>query len=249
MSPTPLPRNIFVFLFVICCIALHAFADEEGTDQVITSAHYANGDVIPYLQTATKNANPKYALILMPGGAGRLEPETYDGKVFFKAKGNFLIRSRKLFADDETVVLSTDSTASVERMGAIAEDATRRYPGIKIYVIGTSRSTTSTMMLAEGLDGKVAGFVHTSSKSSIASFDTRALKSRQLIVHHKNDACNETGLASAQYNHEKYGTDFIVMEGGVSLGDPCEAFAYHGYNGIEKETVDKIKAWIKQPGS
>jgi hypothetical protein len=29
-----------------------------------------------------------------------------------------------------------------------------------------------------------------------------------------------------------------------SDGDPCEAFAYHGYNGIEREVVGRITAWI-----
>jgi hypothetical protein len=38
------------------------------------------------------------------------------------------------------------------------------------------------------------------------------------------------------------------MEGGSSVGNPCKAFAYHGYNGIERETVDAIKRWIKQDG-
>ena len=38
------------------------------------------------------------------------------------------------------------------------------------------------------------------------------------------------------------------MEGGISVGHPCEAFAYHGYNGIERETIDAIKKWIRQGG-
>jgi hypothetical protein len=36
----------------------------------------------------------------------------------------------------------------------------------------------------------------------------------------------------------------IAMEGGVSEGEPCEAFAHHGYNGVEHETVTKIAGWI-----
>lgn len=35
------------------------------------------------------------------------------------------------------------------------------------------------------------------------------------------------------------------FEGGVSVGDPCEAFAYHGYHGIEREVVHAIATWIK----
>jgi hypothetical protein len=30
----------------------------------------------------------------------------------------------------------------------------------------------------------------------------------------------------------------------VNHGDPCEGRAYHGFNGIEREVVEKIAAWI-----
>ncbi|WP_426116824.1 hypothetical protein [Massilia sp. PWRC2] len=156
-----------------------------------------------------------------------------------------MIRSRALFADDETVVVSTDATANPERMLAIISDISRRYADAGIYIIGTSRSTTSTMKLAEKIDGKVAGFVHTSSMSDISRFDTTKLKSRQLIVHHKNDGCRVTPYDAAKSSHEHFGTTLVTMEGGTTMGNPCEAFGYHGYNGIEGETIDKIKAWIK----
>lgn len=29
-------------------------------------------------------------------------------------------------------------------------------------------------------------------------------------------------------------------------GDPCEAFAYHGYNGIERDVVAKIAEWMNR---
>jgi hypothetical protein len=69
---------------------------------------------------------------------------------------------------------------------------------------------------------------------------------RHLIVHHRNDSCKNTSFAAAELSHERFGNDFIVMEGGISIGDPCEPFAHHGYNGIERETADAIKKWIKQ---
>lgn len=239
-------RPAIVFLISVVCTAFDTLADDRVRDQLITSAHYPDGEAVPYLLSSRAVAHPGYVLILMPGGSGRLEPQMRDGKIVFKGRGNFLIRSRALFADAEMVVVSTDGTGSAERMGAITEDVARRFPGAKVYVIGTSRSTLSTMQLAERMDGKVSGFVHTSSMSEIAGFDTRSLKSRQLIVHHRNDGCHVTRYGSAQYNHEKFGTDFITMEGGVAQGDPCEAYAHHGYNGIEEETVRRIKAWIRQ---
>ena len=111
-------------------------------------------------------------------------------------------------------------------------------------MVGTSRSTESTMALAAPLDGKVTGFVHSSSMNAIATFDTRRFKSRHLIVLHKRDVCRVTPPAAGEVSHKTFGTELIEVDGGKSTGDDCEAFAYHGYNGIERETVDRIKAWI-----
>ena len=60
------------------------------------------------------------------------------------------------------------------------------------------------------------------------------------------DTCFVTPLAASQVSHDKYGTELIVMEGGISVGDVCEAYAHHGYNGIEKETDEAIKSWVRR---
>jgi hypothetical protein len=39
-------------------------------------------------------------------------------------------------------------------------------------------------------------------------------------------------------------SELLAFRGGVSRGDPCEAFAYHGFNGIEQEVIGQIAAWI-----
>ena len=36
----------------------------------------------------------------------------------------------------------------------------------------------------------------------------------------------------------------IPIKGGESRGDPCEAFAYHGFNGLERQVVGRIADWI-----
>ena len=171
-----------------------------------------------------------------------------NGRLSFQMGGNFLIRSRGIFAEGPFVAASTDATATPDRILAIVADLQRRYPGVKFYVVGTSRSTEATMALARPLDGKVAGFVHSSSMNGIATFDPRGLKSRNLIVLNKKDACRVTQPANGVASHKNYGTELIEMDGGRSTGDDCEAQAYHGYNGIERPTVEKIKAWIMAGG-
>lgn len=212
-------------------------------DELVTSARTPGGETIPYVLT-TKAGAPAYAVILMPGGSGVMNPRMVDGKLVFGFGGNFLIRSRELFADGRFVAASTDATSTPARILAIAQDIEGRFGKVAVYVIGTSRSTEATMILAAPLDGQVAGFVHTSSMNGIAGFDPRKFRSRHLVVYHRMDACRVTRPSASAASRSSYGTETIEMEGGTSSGDDCEARAYHGYNGIEAATVDRIKAWI-----
>jgi len=215
----------------------------QAADEIVTTVRTPDGDAVRYVLTSV-GTTPRYGVILMPGGNGILPLQAKDGPLTGKLNDNFLIRSRTLFADPQFVAASTAATSTPARILAIVHDLHRRYGEIAIYVIGTSRSTDATLTLAFPLDGQVAGFVHTSSMSRIASFDPRQLKSRQLMVAHERDVCRVTKPTAAIAAHKSYGTDLILVDGGQTVGDDCEPRAYHGYNGIEKETVDKIKAWI-----
>ena len=223
---------------LLCGLLLLLFSSTAWAADESASGKTADGSSVAYLLTTTSGQTPRYAVILMPGGKGIMYPQN----------GNFLIRSRAVFAEGPFVSASTDATNKPERIMAIANDLQRRYPGVKVYVIGTSRSTVATMALARPLDGKVAGFVHSSSMNPISSFDPRGLKSRNLIVLHKRDACSATKPSNGVASNRSYGTELIEMDGGKSTGDDCEAYAYHGYNGIERQTIEKIKAWIMAGG-
>jgi hypothetical protein len=210
----------------------------------LVSVQTADGAKFSYVLTTNAPQKPAYAVILMPGGGGQLNPRLDGGKLVMAFSGNFLIRSRALFADGQFVAASTDATSTTSRIAAIVADLGKRFGKLDVYVVGTSASTNATLSLAETMDGQVAGFVHSSSFNRISSFDPRKLKSRHLIVIHDKDSCRYTLPANGQRSNTSYGTELIVMQGGKSTGDECEAYAYHGYYGIEKETVDRIKAWI-----
>lgn len=237
-------KNLGLAVLLLLCGFTHSAA---ARDELVTSARTLGGETIPYVLT-TKGGTPAYAVILMPGGSGVMNPRTENGKLVFGFGGNFLIRSRELFADDRFVAVSIDATSTPARILAIAQDLERRFGKVAIYVIGTSRSTDATMALSAPLDGQVAGFVHTSSMNGIATFDPRKFRSRHLIVYHRMDACRVTKPSASAASRASYGTETIEMEGGTSVGEDCEARAHHGYNGIEAATVDKIKAWILSGG-
>lgn len=229
--------------FIALLLAVLASARPAAAADALATARAADGTSVPYILTS-QPGQPRYAVILMPGGRGILNPRMEGGKLAMDLGGNFLIRSRGLFADGSFVAASTDATTSPGRILAIVQDLQRRYGPLQVYVIGTSRSTESTMALSGPLDGQVAGFVHTSSMSAIANLDPRRYRSRHLIVYHRNDACRVTQPSASAASGKSFGTETIEMTGGTSTGDDCQARAYHGYNGIERETVDRIKAWI-----
>lgn len=224
-----------------------SLAQSEKVDFYVNTARYPDGDEIPYVFVPSNNLPPKFILIVMPGGNGTIGlKKNEDGTPFYNGKGNFLIRSRGIFADNDVAVVVIDRGRSLDRMRGVITDLRSKFPHTKIFIAGTSLSTTETIYMAENMDGEVAGFIHTSSVSAIGGLDTRNRKSRNLIVSHKYDGCRVTRPSSSIENSEQYGTELFLVEGGIDEGDPCQAAGYHGYRGIEQEVVEKIKAWMRR---
>ena len=237
-------EKLLVAIFISISTTIYA---SESIDVYVDSAHFDDGDKIPYVFTPSRIMPPKYVLIMMPGGNGTMGiQKNEDGTPFFNGKSNFLIASRALLSDNDIATISIDRGRSLSRMRAVIADVKSKYPQVKIYIAGTSLSTTETIYQSENMDGEVAGFIHTSSVSSIGGLDTRKSKSRNLIVVHKYDGCRNTPPSSGISSHEDYGTDLIVMEGGFNEGDICGPATYHGYNGIRNEVTAKIREWIKK---
>ena len=60
-----------------------------------------------------------------------------------------------------------------------------------------------------------------------------------LIIHHRDDGCRFTQPAGvASFVSWSAGRARAVwLSGGISVGDPCEARAYHGFNGLDEDVV------------
>jgi hypothetical protein len=238
MSPRPRFFAILSLITAGACLA---------AEELVTSARYASGEPVPYILNSA-GGEPKYVVILFPGGSGNVDPRIENGQLAYGFKGNFLVRSRRFLVDEDFASVTTNSSQSEDRFQAVLDDLKRRFPAARIYLMGTSNGTGPTMRLAAYLSERIAGEIHTSSRGEIYAFDARKYKNRHLVVHHRGDTCRVTPFNAAEASQQRFGNDFIAMEGGISVGDPCEAFAHHGYNGIERETIDAIKQWIRRGG-
>jgi hypothetical protein len=232
-------------LLLLAQAGLAAAADYH--EALVSSAQAASGETVPYVLD-WRGASPKYVVILFPGGTGEVDPRMVNGKLVYRAQNNFLLRARPFLVDEEFAAVATNSTSSPERVQAVLDDLKRRFPETRIYLMGTSRGTLDTMALADYLSTRISGEIHTSSFAAVASLDATKYRNRQLLVHHEDDGCRATPAGAAQRSHERYGTPLILMRGGNAEGNPCQPFGHHGFNGIEKETIDAIKQWIRQGG-
>ena len=218
-------------------------------------------------------ADAKALAMLFPGGAGKVRIKN-DGTIR-GTKGNFLTRSRHLFVANGVATalvdapsdhmdgegLTFDYRMTEEHAGDIKQAIAKLredYPGLPVWLVGTSRGSTSAANAAaniksDGPDGLVlTSSVGVSSRhgGNVLDFKLEDIKIPSLVVHHIDDGCVLTPVSGARdikarLNGAK-ASELMEFEGGSSgSGKECGAKSHHGFLGIEQKVVDAILAWIK----
>ena len=183
-------------------------------------------------------------------------------------KRQFLIRSRRHWLDEETLVISVDAPSDqwttfrqqfrqTRRYGtdvaALLAEASHRY-GIKEWtLVGTSEGTISAFhaarmnpAMATRLILTSSAFVSSGNGPGISGVDWKEIQAKLLWVHHENDGCQYTPYRDAQRHAEMTRSPLITVRGGgPARGLPCEAFSQHGFVGIEQDTVQAMRVWVK----
>jgi len=254
------------FLFTLIALALSAALHAE--ESVATIA-VDDGNTLSFVKNFHTD-HPKFVLILMVGGEGALSiKKTDDGRATYH-NGNFLMRVRDTLASDNDIVTIAPDVPS-DQSGGYSDsfrDSDRhlsdirkliayikeQYPQAKVILVGTSRGTISTGVLGIKLGHDIDGVIHTSTMTgnvrsaalSLSHLDYSQIAAPQLFIHNRNDNCKFTNFSTMQDKAEKFHIPFIAVSGGQGDGgrDPCQAFSYHGYLGIEDSVVLIMKEWI-----
>lgn len=213
-----------------------------------------------------KPNEPEAAVVLFPGGSGRIEINEYGN---IRRGGNPLVRSRNDFKLDGMLVAVMDTPDDrntlagfrfterhmLDIKGVIAY--LREGYDVPVWLIGHSRGTVSAAMAAgalgdEGPDGIVlaASLTRRSHGESVYRADTDGVRVPVLVVHHRQDACHVTPYTGAADLVDAFpnapATELITIEGGgPTRGPACEPFHYHGFVGQESQTMRAITDWIK----
>lgn len=205
---------------------------------------------------------------LFPGHPGIIKLRQEDGALKFEMRGNFLLRSRRHWLDDETLVMVVDAPSDQwasfyqefraeprygADVGALVAEASRKY-GVKDWTfVGTSEGSVSAFHAAR-MNPELANrviltasvFVAGKNGPGLSRTDYSALKSDLLFVHHVDDPCQFTPYREAQAAAQRSGKPLVSVRGGGGWkGGLCEAFTAHGFVGAELAAVRAMKAWIR----
>lgn len=256
--------KILLALFVLACVAPALAQAPERVVDITTRTGVTQRMLV------LAPPGPKAAVILFPGGHGGLQLSP-DGSMRW-GKGNFLVRSRRLFADQGLFVAVVDAPSDhqsppfLRGFRQTPEHAAdiraviawvRTQAKVPVWLVGTSRGTQSAAYAAIELAGPGGpdGLVLTSTiltdrrTRPVPAMPLERLRIPVLVVHHKQDGCKLCPYGDAPALIEKLGNaprkQLLSFEGGEDRGDPCEAFAHHGFNGLERDVVAQIAAWVR----
>lgn len=249
-------------LISLLLAGLHANAGEE-TEQLSPRA----GVTLNF--SLIVPANPVASVILFPGGNGKIGISSYG----IENEGNFLVRTRDMFADRDMIVAVVDAPSdrqgqkgmlsgfrtSSEHLTDIDAviDYLQKKAAVPVWLIGTSRGTESAAHVAIHTNRKIGGVVLTASVTESNSKGTAVTKMNLgkiqapvLIASHKKDECHVTPPRGAKKIKAAL-TSAQVAEikfytgGSKPESKPCKARSPHGFFGIEEAVVGDIVQFIK----
>ncbi len=219
---------------------------------------------------SASQTSPKGSVILMAGGHGGLQ--IFPSGSLGWGNGNFLVRTRQLFADAGFAIAVIDAPS--DRLSGPFLSGFRQTPehaaDVKaviawlklqapgpVWLVGTSRGTQSAGYVATELSptqGGPDGVVLTSSimtdnnGRAVPRMPLEQITVPVLVAHHEQDGCRLCAFSYMPQLMSKLAktpkAELMAFTGGQSVGDPCEAMAYHGFNGLEPEVVRKITGWM-----
>jgi dienelactone hydrolase len=212
---------------------------------------------------------PKAAVVLLAGGHGGLQ--IFPNGSFGWGEGNFLVRTRQLFAQQGLFVAVVDAPSDRQSPPFLAgfrqrpEHAAdikaviawvRSQAGVPVWLVGTSRGTQSAAYVAtqlsgpDGPDGLVLSSTILADDKGrpVPAMPLENLHIPVLVEHHEQDGCSHCAYSQMPVLMQKLAalpnTQLLAFKGGTSRGDPCEAQSYHGFNGLENEVVRQTAEWI-----
>ncbi len=240
----------------------------EAAEEEIVTINSRPGVTVSFI--ATRPDGPaKAAAILFSGGHGKLGLWQSLGT----RAGNFLVRSRDLFAKLGILAATIDVPSDRRRNGFVDFRDTDEHrldvaaviewlhgqTTAPVWLIGASRGTVSLSHVSGLLP--IDGVIFSASVTEVG--DRRAATALDgvlekisvpvLLVHHTGDNCHVTPAGGVSTIVDRLikspKIDTMFFTGGTSPeGSECGANSQHGFVGLEQEVVRSMVRWMLTDG-
>jgi alpha-beta hydrolase superfamily lysophospholipase len=224
--------------------------------QVFDVAHQEDA---PTRTLLVESAKPRALVLLFPGGGG-MAGIFNNGSV--RSKHTF-IRSIDLWAKYgiDAVLVDTPYDLGDLKRGNLrsrkdhltrVDEVVNFYKGklkLPIWIFGHSMGSSTATYYANEIDQAkknlagiiIAGTIRTASLDNQVTLPV-------LAIHHQNDTCGGTPVSASaniiDNRSPKLVSKLELIEGGISEGDVCQSFAYHGFNQTEAEFIKRAADFI-----
>jgi len=249
--------SILGLLTLLVCLLGNALTGEAKITEEAVFLPTRAGVVQPFLISYDDEVQPEAIAILFSGSAGYVGIKP-DQPV---TNGNFLVRSRRLFVQNHLATAVIDCPSDHKDgidisfrisgehaldIGAVIDEMNKKFPGLPVYLIGTSRGTISAGYAAIKLESKLKGVILTSSVFNEITLPPTGLTVPVLLVHNTADGCSASPYGGAVAASKSGGYPLISVNGGSSASGKaaCEPFSPHGYLNMEEPTIAAIADWI-----
>ena len=270
------PRAAARLLLALIGLAVPAAHAQQVAISETTQTIASRPGVTESFYLDTPPTQPSAALILLAGGDGvvgvRNPPPALAPDP--QGSGNFLVRSRQLFASHGLLVLVLDTPSdhpdgvngyfrahgeSVQDIQAVLDWLHQRY-ALPVWLVGTSRGTESAANAAIHLGDRLAGLVLTSTITTanrqdgfpVSSMALGRIRVPTLALGHVDDLCELSRPAGEGQVIAELGAPvkqaLLLSGGGSPRGAVCGAQAHHGFIGQEAEAVAVIADFIAAAG-
>jgi hypothetical protein len=247
---------------LIVAVLLTVAASGHAAGEVVTVTIDGAPQNVLFLAPPTP---PRAAVVMFPGGDGRIGLFP-NGTI--SRDGNFLIRTRALWLARRFLFVAVDAAmgragTKGDRVGpssqrAIAEIVrlVRQRTPTPIWLAGTSAGAPAALAGAASLPkGAIRGVAISSPVSvpgehdSVFDVPLDRVTVPVLIQINREDACRSTPTFNAPRIKAALTASPVVEVQEFTGGDlprsgPCEAFARHGFLGIEGQVVNAAATWM-----
>jgi len=256
--------RIAILVLAGSLVAPHARAQVDG----IVTAKLERHTIAALVTRQGKAKAFKHGIAIFPGHPGILKLREENGRLEYEQRGNFLIRSRRHWLDDETLLAVLDAPSDEwatftqdfrttarygTDVGAVLNEVSKRYPVGEWTFVGTSEGSMSAFYAAR-MNAQLAKRViltssvwgPTNSGPGLSGAKFGEISAPLLWVHHENDPCPYTQYRDARRYAERTMSPLLTVRGGgPEKGGACQAHSFHGFVGTERAVVLAMRSWVK----